>query len=726
MHSPNLTQENITRIRALFPGCVTEVKGEDGQLKLAVDFDQLKQELSESIVEGPQERYHLNWPGKREALLTANAPIAKTLRPCREESVNFDTTKNLFIEGDNLDALKLLQETYLGKVKMIYIDPPYNTGNDFIYEDDFAENVEEFLKRSNQKDEEGNRLVANTEANGRFHSDWLDMIYPRLKLSRNLLADDGVIVASIDENEIVNLRKIFDEIFGESNLLFQITLLCNPKGRSQDKFVANCHEYLVAYSKQQLNKGDTNIPKDDKEIAKNYKLIDKQGRYRELELRNTHREFGKHNRKNLYYPFFVNTSGEISLEEVPDSVAVYPDWDDGFEGCWTWGQDKARQQIDELVTKEIKGNWKIYRKNYAEGDDGEATKQVKSIWTEKQFHTEKGQAVLNDLFQTKNKIFQSPKSVDIIRQLLLMGSTKTSIVLDFFAGSATTAHAVMQLNAEDGGNRKFIMVQLPEPCDEKSEAFKAGYKTIAEISKERIRRAGKKILEKLTTENTERVKMNFPAKPILPCPSVPSVVKNPDIGFLEGLTTESTEKQGKGEDDSFSSSSVNSVPSVVKNLDIGFRVLKVDSSNMADVYYTPDAIKQGQLEVFVNNIKPDRTPEDLLFQVLLDWGVDLSLPIRKESVTTANIEHSEKDNNKNSVLSVSSVVKKSFEVFFVDNNALIACFDDGITEELVKELARFKPLRVVFCDTRYQSDNDKINVTQIFKQLSPGTEVKAI
>jgi adenine-specific DNA-methyltransferase len=641
MHSPNLTQENIARIRELFPGCVAEAQSEDGKPKLAVDFDQLRQELSESIVEGPQERYHLNWPGKREALLTANAPIARTLRPCQEESVDFDTTKNLFIEGDNLEALKLLQETYLGKVKLIYIDPPYNTGNDFVYEDDFAENADEFLKRSNQIDKLGNRLVANTEANGRFHSDWLDMIYPRLKLSRNLLADDGVIVASIDENEIVNLRKIFDEIFGENNLLFQITLLCNPKGRSQDKFVANCHEYLVGYSKQQLNKGDINIPKDDEEIANNYKLVDKRGRYRELELRNTHREFGKHNRKNLYYPFFVNISGEISLDEVPGSVAVYPDWDDGFEGCWTWGQDKARQQIDELVAKEIKGSWKIYRKNYAEGDDGEATKQVKSIWTEKQFHTEKGQAVFNDLFQTKNKIFQSPKSVDTIRQLLLMGSTKNSIVVDFFAGSSTTAHAVLQQNAEDGGSRKFIMVQLPEPCDESSEALKAGYKTIAEISKERIRRAGQKVLEG---------------------------------EYHEGW-----------------------------NKDIGFRVLKVDSSNMADVYYRPDAIEQGQLKIFTDNIKSDRKPEDLLFQVLLDWGVDLSLPIRKETI-------------------------QGKTVFFVNEPPydLVACFDTGVNEDLVKELARFEPLRVVFRDTGFVSDAVKINVEQIFKQMSPGTEVKAI
>ncbi|WP_167880906.1 site-specific DNA-methyltransferase [Methanococcoides sp. AM1] len=405
MHSPNFTEENISTLAALFPYCVTESNDKDGNLKKSIDFDQLKQELSTHIVEGPQERYTLNWPGKRDALLTANAPIAKTLRPCREESVDFDTTENLFIEGDNLDALKLLQETYLGKVKMIYIDPPYNTGNDFVYEDDFSENTDEFLKKSNQVDESGNKLIANTEANGRFHSDWLDMIYPRLRLARNLLTDDGVIIASIDENEIVNIRKIFDEVFGETNLLFQITLLCNPKGRSQDKFVANSHEYLVGYSKQQLNKGDLNIPKSDEEIAKNYKLKDEKGRYRELELRNTHREFGKHNRKNLYYPFYVSNTGQVSLDEIPGSIPIYPIWDDGFEGCWTWGVDKARNQINEIVAKEVKGSWKIYRKNYAEGDNGEATKQVKSIWTEKQFHTEKGQALLMNYSNRRIKFF---------------------------------------------------------------------------------------------------------------------------------------------------------------------------------------------------------------------------------------------------------------------------------------------------------------------------------
>ncbi len=639
MHSPDLIEANIAKLAELFPNCVTETADDKSGLKKAIDFDLLRQELSSVIVEGPQERYQLNWPGKREALLTANAPIAKALRPCREESVDFDTTQNLFIEGDNLDALKLMRETYLNRVKMIYIDPPYNTGNDFIYEDDFVENAEEFLKRSSQKDEGGNRLVGNTEANGRFHSDWLDMIYPRLRLSWHLLLDDGVLVLSIDENEVVNIRKILDEIFGESNLIFQITLLCNPKGRSQDKYVANCHEYLLGYSKKQLEKGAINIPKGDDEIAENYKLTDKRGRYRELELRNTHREFGKHNRRNLHYPFFVRKTGEVFLDEVPDAVAVYPNWDDGFEGCWTWGMDKARKQRDEIVAKMIKGEWKIYRKNYAEDEDGEATKQVKSIWTDKQFHTEKGQATFNELFETKDKIFQAPKSVDTLRQLLLMGAQKNAIVLDFFAGSATTAHAVMQLNSEDGGNRRFIMVQLPEPCDEFSVASKAGYKTIAEIGKERIRRAGNKVLEGECHNNWHK--------------------------------------------------------------DVGFRVLKIDTSNMAEVYYNPDAVSQDLLSGQVENIRSDRTSEDLLFQVLLDWGVDLALPISQQTIAGKT-------------------------VFFVDGNALAACFDPGIDEDFVKQLAAHKPLRAVFRDAGFVSDSVKINVEQVFKLLSPATEIKTI
>ncbi len=640
MHTPNLKAENVDKLAVLFPQCVIETKDEKtGQLESAIDFDLLRQELSEHIVDGPRERYHLDWPGKREALLAANAPIAKTLRPCREESVDFDTTKNVFIEGDNLDALKLLQETYLGKVKMIYIDPPYNTGNDFIYNDDFADDTDAYLNKSNQKDQVGNRLVANTEANGRFHSDWLTMLYSRLKLARNLLSDDGVIFASLDDNEIANYRKMGDEVFGEQHFLFQITMLCNPKGRAMDKYVANCHEYLIAYSKAELPKGALNIPKTEQEVTENYRLRDARGLYRELELRNTHREFGKHNRANLWYPFFVAKDGKVFLEADVNRAEVYPLWDDGFEGCWTWGKDKASKQLSEIVARQQKGEWKIYRKNYAFGEDGEATKQVKSIWSDSCFHTEKGQAAFNELFDVRGKIFQAPKSVETLKQALLMASSRDSIVLDFFAGSGTTAHATMALNALDGGMRRHIVVQVADPCDPDSDAFKAGYRTIAEICKERIRRAGKKI------EN-------------------------------ENATT-------------------------APQLDVGFRVLKIETSNMKDVYYAPDAVKQDDLVAHTDNIKEDRMPEDLLFQVLVDWGVDLALPIEQQTITGK-------------------------KVFLVDGNALAACFDPKITEDLVKELAKRKPLRAVFRDTSYASDSTKINVEQIFKLLSPETEVKSI
>lgn len=638
-HTPDLTAENIQKIAVLFPNCVLEAKDAQGKPTKAIDFDQLRQELTTSVVEGPQERYSLNWPGKRESLLAANAPIAKTLRPFREESVDFDSTNNLFIEGDNLDALKLLQETFLGKVKMIYIDPPYNTGNDFVYDDDFAENSDEYLMRSNQVDTSGAKLVLNSEANGRFHSDWLTMLYSRLKLGRNLLADDGVLFASIDDNEVANYRKLCDEVFGESNFLFQITVLCNPKGRSQDKFVANCHEYLVGYSKSPLEKGELNIPKSEEEVRDNYRLRDARGPYRELELRNTHREFGKHNRPKLSYPFYVDAAGGVHLSAASDRVAVYPVWDDGFEGCWTWGQEKATNQLNEIVARRVNGAWKIYRKNYAFGEDGEATKQVKSIWDEKQFHTEKGQAAFNELFEAKGKVFQAPKSIATLKQLLLMGSHKDSIILDYFAGSGSTAHAVLEANAGDGGNRRFILVQIPEPCAEGTEARNAGFSTIADITKERIRRAGSKVKD-------------------------------------ENATT-------------------------AVNLDIGFRVLKVDTSNLKEVYYAPDAIKQSDLLAHTDNIKVDRTPEDLLFQVLVDWGVDLAQPIAKETIAGR-------------------------VVFFVDGNALAACFDASISEELVKELAKRKPLRAVFRDSSYGSDSVKINVEQIFKLLSPSTEIKSL
>lgn len=640
LHSPNLTQENIARIRELFPSCVTEAQGEDGKLILAVDFDQLRQELSESIVEGPQERYRLDWPGKREALLTANAPIANTLRPYREESVDFDTTKNLFIEGDNLEALKLLQETYLGKVKMIYIDPPYNTGNDFIYEDDFAENTEEFLKRSNQKDEEGNRLITNTESNGRFHSDWLSMMYPRLKLARNILSDDGVIFISIDDHEVHSLMRVCSEIFGEENFIAQLAVQLNPRGRHLDKFVAKTHESILVFVKDAMNENSIYGIEKEGRMVDEYNREDERGKYRLLGLRNRNQSFNPTTRPKLYYPLFVNPKdGGVSLTQHDIFTdEVWPDAPDGTKTCWTWGKEKVLKESILLTAEKTGDEWRIYRKDYLVGADGELAKTlVKSVWMTKEITNDQGRKVIKDLFGSA--IMDFPKSIGLLKTLVQMGTSGKDLVLDFFAGSATTAHAVINQNAEDGGHRKFIMVQLPEPCDEKSSAYKAGFQSIAELGKERIRRAGGKVLE------------------------------------------------GECHDG--------------WNKDIGFRVLKVDSSNMADVYYTPDTIDQTQVDAFVDNIKPDRKPEDLLFQVLLDWGVDLSLPIRKETL-------------------------QGKSVFFVDENALVACFDTGVNEELVKQLAGFEPLRVVFRDNGFVSDAVKINVEQIFKQMSPGTDVKSI
>ncbi|NHZ45186.1 site-specific DNA-methyltransferase [Desulfovibrio sp. XJ01] len=617
MHSPNLTQENIARIREMFPACVTEAQGEDGKLRLAVDFDQLRQELSESIMEGPQERYHLNWPGKREALLTANAPIAKTLRPCREESVDFDTTKNLFIEGDNLEALKLLQETYLGKVKMIYIDPPYNTGNDFIYEDDFAENAEEFLKRSNQKDEEGNRLVTNSESNGRFHSDWLSMIYARLKLARNLLADDGVIFISIDDGEVGNLRKLADQIFGETNFIANLIWQKKYTRANDAKWFSDNHDHILCYGKDKQGMTLNMLPRNEDQLAA-YSNPDNhpKGIWKATPL---HAKSGTNTSEYTFNNGITwkppigtyRRFNDESMKRMDENNEIWF----GADGTQTPSRKSFLCDVKEGVTP-------VTLWPYDEvGHNHEANNELKTLGI--------------------GGLFNNPKPTRLLKRALILATNPGDLVLDFFAGSSTTADAVMQLNAEDGGNRKFIMVQLPEPCDEKSEAFKAGYKTIAEISKERIRRAGKKILEGECHEGW--------------------------------------------------------------NKDIGFRVLKIDSSNMADVYYTPDAIEQGQLKIFTDNIKSDRKPEDLLFQVLQDWGVDLSLPIRKETIQGKTI-------------------------FFVNQPPydLVACFDTGVNENLVKELARFEPLRVVFRDTGFVSDAVKINVEQIFKQMSPGTEVKSI
>ncbi len=673
MHSPNFAEENIAKLAELFPNCVTEKEEtakdanerEKMVLKRTIDWDLLKQELSNDIVEGPQERYHLNWPGKRKALLTANAPIAKTLRPCREKSVDFDTTENLFIEGDNLDALKLLQETYLGKVKMIYIDPPYNTGKDFIYADNFAKSTEEYLLDSRQKDEEGNRLIANTDSNGRFHSDWLSMMYPRLKLARNLLKDDGVIFISIDENEIGNIEKVVTEIFGSENFLGSFPVVMNLKG-NQDSFgFAETHEYVVIASKNKILCSFNHFPIDDEEFNKAW-FSDEYGPYKEADnLRATGVNAPREKRPNLWYPIFLDESKleyYATDDDKPKDSAhtkVLPISPNGEELSWYWSKNNLNQNKHNLILKKTSNGWQFYKKQRPQIGDL-PSKKPKSFFYKPEYSTSTATTHLKVLLECK--LFNGPKPVPFLKDLAIIGTNDKDIILDFFAGSATTTHAVMQLNAEDGGKRKFIMVQLAEACDEKSEAFKAGYKTIAEISKERIRRAGKQLTMK--GENHSQL----------------STVNSP--------------------------------------LDIGFRILKVDSSNMADVYYTPDAVEQKELPFSTDNIKDDRSSEDLLFQVLLDWGVDLTLPISREII---KVKKDEKDESKDSSF-------QKYEVFFVDGNALAACFEKSgrITENFCKELAGRQPLRVVFRDSGFKDDSAKINVEQIFKLMSPHTDVKTI
>ena len=623
MHSPNLAQENITRIRDLFPGCVTETKNQNGTVKLSVDFDQLRQELSESIVEGPQERYHLNWPGKREALLTANAPITKTLRPCRAESVNFDTTKNLFIEGDNLEALKLIQETYLGKVKMIYIDPPYNTGNDFIYRDNFAENTEGFLIRSNQKDVEGNRLVTNTEANGRFHSDWLSMMYPRLKLARNLLREDGQLFISIGDQEVHNLKKICDEIFGAENFEGHIHWRRrHNQPNDMTKMIGLVAEHILSYSKDKWFYKSVGVGKIGLTGIFSNPDNDPRGDWASKPWKVGSDQSGS--RYDITTPTGVVISGEWMGDEntynrlLADDRIVFPNNGDGAPRKKYFKSE--RQYEGQCAT-----NW----------------------WPSDQFgHNQEGNAVLTEMMDGIKNIFSNPKPPRMLKSLMSISNCKSGdIVLDFFLGSASTFQAVL----EAGNSIRFIGIQIPERISDESTnqpspaikfLRKTGLEyTIAEIAKERMRRSGKSILSRCTNNKN---------KP-----------------------------------------------------DVGFRVLKVDSSNMADVYYTPGKTDQGQLEVFAANIKPGRKHEDLLFQVLLDWGMDLSLPIRKESI-------------------------RGKTVFFVDENALVACFDADVDEDLIVELTHFKPLRMVFRDDKFLSDAVKINVDQLFRQLSPGTEVRSI
>ena len=661
MHSTSLTQDNIKRIRDLFPGCVTEAKAANGEVKLAVDFDQLRQELSESIVEGPQERYHLNWPGKREALLTANAPIAKTLRPCREDSVDFETTRNLFIEGDNLDALKLLQETYLNKVKMIYIDPPYNTGNDFIYEDDFAEDAESYFQRSSQRDVNGDRLVANVETNGRFHSDWLNMIYSRVKLGRNLLREDGVMFISIGDDEQASLKRLCDEIFGSQNFL-GCACRVSKKANNQGEFWAPNFDYVLTYAKNKESCpgffGGVNYDAYDQIDAEGPRAGEK---YQLVRLYMTSLDPMRGCTNQRYYVeapdgTLLIPPGNIFPALKEEGASIPPET--GEDKVWRWGKDTFLKERDRIVVKKVRSSnlmdsnggevkWNVFTKTYLNDVINNSTAKPNSLIEE---HINQNSS--HELGQLGIP-FSFAKPSSLIRFLCEISKVRSDdVVVDFFAGSGSTAHAVMDLNAATNARIKFVLVQLPEVLDFDDKDHKSGYlfckkhglpTTISELAKERVRRAGKKVKH------------------------------------------DNADKPG------------------IDALDVGFRVLKVETSNMADVYYAPDSYDKGQIDLLIDNIKSDRTSEDLLFQVMLDWGVDLALPITKKSI-------------------------QGKDVFVVDDDVLAACFDShgGVDEDFVKELAKVQPLRVVFRDAGFKDSSVKINVEQIFKLLSPATEVKCI
>ena len=614
MMSMDNVQMNVEKIQKLFPNAVTEVL-RDGKPTLAIDFDVLKQELSAELIDDKEERYQMTWPDKKKSILLANTPISATLRPCKDESVDFDNTQNLCIEGDNLDVLKLLQETYLGKIKMIYIDPPYNTGNDFVYNDDFKVESGEWNEMSGDYDEQGNRLFQNTESNGRFHTDWLNMIYPRLKVAKDLLADDGVIFISIDDNEQANLKKICDEVFGETNFVSCMIWKSKSGGANDVSTVACDSEYVLIYSKSieliQFNL-DT-----EAQVTTSYNQVDSDGRRYSLD-RLDKQSLGY--QSSLDFPIIGPDGRTYIVEHKNPDVKV---------ARWRWGKETVKERYNELVFKYPY----VYTKNYEK--DGSIARNL--LIDDRFGRTRTGKTEVSELFN-KVAYFSFPKPTKLIKYLIKLATFSNSTILDFFSGSATTAHAVMQLNAEDGGKRKYIMVQLPEKCDEKSEAFKAGYDNICEIGKERIRRAGKKIKE-----------------------------ENPSA----------------------------------TNLDIGFRVLKLDSSNMKDVYYKPSDYSQGFLGQLEDNIKADRTPLDLLFQVMLELGKPLSAKIEEKDIAGKH-------------------------VFIVDGNDLVACFDSNVTEDVVKTIAKKKPLYAVFRDSSLSSDAVAVNFDQIFATYSPTTTRKVL
>lgn len=675
MHTPNKADENFKKLAEMFPNAVTETINENGEVVRAIDKDVLMQEISCKVVDGNEERYQFTWPDKKKSVLLANAPINKTLRPCREESVDFDTTENLYIEGDNLEVLKLLQETYLGQIKMIYIDPPYNTGNDFVYNDEFGIRNEEWNGISGNYDADGNQIVGalekNTEANGRFHTDWLNMIYPRLKLAKDLLADDGVIFISIDDNEQVNLSKVCDEIFGPNNRIGPI--IQNKQNAKNDTVnIQKNHEFMLIYRKSTIIDGAKVKATLSRRVVTYRDVLEENGQFYYLNDPITTRgEGGTLNaRPNLGYTIYYNpktgdflakSDYNIQLAKTENNedivyrtdtdliekgyVTVRPPRVRGQLGCWTWALDKFNAEKHSVVITGKPGSYTARKRTFVDSNCV-ICKEGKLVYMSAveansrsilDFSTNEGTNELSSLI--KGNVFNNPKNLEMIKYLMSLVQDSNAYVLDFFSGSSTTAHAVMQLNAEDSGHRKFIMVQLPEKCDEKSEAYKAGYKTICEIGKERIRCAGAKIKEEA------------------------------------GLAAQ--------------------------NLDTGFRVLKCDTSNMKDVYYNPAEYEVNMFSRLEDNIKEDRTPEDLLFQVMLDLGVLLSSKIEETTIAGK-------------------------KVFNVEDNYLIACFDSDVSEETIKAIAKQKPYYFVMRDSSMASDSVATNFDQIFATYSPDTVRKVL
>ncbi len=626
MESIDMTDQNIDKIAQLFPNCITEMIDEEKSTldkkvyKKAVNFEILKQMLSGDVIDG-DEAYEFTWVGKKAAIVEANKPIRKTLRPCKEESVNWDSTENLYIEGDNLEVLKLLQESYLGKVKMIYIDPPYNTGNDFIYNDDFKMTSEEFADGLGLSDEDGNRMFKNTDSNGRFHSDWCSMIYSRLILARNLLTDDGFIFISIDDNEIGGLLKICDEVYGNGCFVGNICRATGTTTAQGTESLGKSFDYIVVYSKNpSYSIGGLEL--SEKDISR-YNLEDEKGKFSVLQLRRTGGEDRREDRPSMYYGI-----------ETPNGSVVYPKGPTGYDSRWRVGQETYFKMLhdNQIYFKENgDGTYGVYYKFYLEG----RTKRPSNLWNDIEGN-KKAQIDLKSLIP--EKVFDTPKPIELITRMIQIANVQEdSIIMDFFSGSATTAHSVMQKNAENNTKIKFIMVQLPEKADENSEAYKAGYKNICEIGKERIRRASRKIAE-----------------------------ENPEAVF-----------------------------------DGGFRVLKLDDTNVKDVYYSADEYSQNLLDILESNIKEDRSDLDLLFGCILEWGLPLSMPYTSEEIEGCTV-HTYNDGD------------------------LVACFDENIPDSVIKVIAKKQPLRAVFRDSSFTGSPDKINVGEIFKLLAPKTSIRVI